>query len=48
MKSETEEKDSKHEADFYDWWDTLESKVTLAERTSQAAEKRTKKHSVRR
>jgi hypothetical protein len=35
MKSKTEEENKKAETDFYDWWDSVESRMIPAERTIQ-------------
>ena len=32
MKSKTEKKDNMTETDFFDWWDSMESKVAPAEK----------------
>lgn len=35
MKSKTEKENKKTETDFYDWWDSVESRMIPMERTFQ-------------
>ena len=35
MKSKAEKEDKKAETDFYDWWDSVEFRMTPMERTFQ-------------
>ena len=35
MKSKTEKENKKEETDFYDWWDSIESRMIPAERMFQ-------------
>ncbi len=47
MKSKTEKKDSTTETDFFDWWDSLESKVVPAEKTPNPMDAQARKSAGR-
>jgi hypothetical protein len=44
MKSITEKENKKAETDFYDWWDSVESRMIPVERTSQPVDESNKIH----
>jgi hypothetical protein len=43
MKSNIEKKDSKKETDFFDWWDSFESRVNPMERMPTSMDEQTGK-----
>jgi hypothetical protein len=44
MKSKTEEENKKAETDFYDWWDSVESRMIPMERAAQPRDESNKIH----
>jgi hypothetical protein len=44
MKNKTEEENKKAETDFYDWWDSVESRMIPMERTYQPVDESNKIH----
>jgi hypothetical protein len=47
MKKKIEEKDNKTEMDFFDWWDSFESRVVPAQKMPEAMDERARKISSR-